>query len=193
VIETAAGERDRARQHGPHRISGRHADGDCGRKAAIIKRGVPAVCAEQVPEAMAVIEAQARGLRAPLHAAGQQWQSMSSAEGWLSGRSRPDGSGRRPAVVRGRHQFDNANGSRLKRCARQQVTKSIAIRGPNRQCRMAARMRVGVWAWWSSARGGLRGLARWRTNNTEGGARGRGGAGPISKSGYRRPLVVIVG
>ncbi len=44
-----------------------------GEKAAIIKRNVPAVVAEQVPEAMAVIEAQARRMRAPLHAAGQQW------------------------------------------------------------------------------------------------------------------------
>ena len=31
-----------------------------GEKAAIIKRGVPVICAEQAPEAMAVIEAQAQ-------------------------------------------------------------------------------------------------------------------------------------
>jgi dihydrofolate synthase/folylpolyglutamate synthase len=42
-------------------------------KAAIIKRGVPVISAEQSPEAMAVIEQQARRMRAPLHAAGQQW------------------------------------------------------------------------------------------------------------------------
>jgi dihydrofolate synthase / folylpolyglutamate synthase len=44
-----------------------------GEKAAIIKRHVPVVCAEQAAEAMAVIEAQANRMRAPLHAAGQQW------------------------------------------------------------------------------------------------------------------------
>ncbi|HEY4204020.1 MAG TPA: folylpolyglutamate synthase/dihydrofolate synthase family protein [Xanthobacteraceae bacterium] len=44
-----------------------------GEKAAIIKRGVPVVCAEQLPEAMAVIEARAKRMRAPLHAAGEGW------------------------------------------------------------------------------------------------------------------------
>ncbi|MCO5132411.1 MAG: bifunctional folylpolyglutamate synthase/dihydrofolate synthase [Xanthobacteraceae bacterium] len=42
-------------------------------KAGIVKRGVPVVCAAQAPEAMAVIEAQAKRLRAPLHAAGETW------------------------------------------------------------------------------------------------------------------------
>jgi dihydrofolate synthase/folylpolyglutamate synthase len=44
-----------------------------GEKAAIIKRGVPVVCAEQPPEAMAVIEAQAKRMHAPLHVAGEGW------------------------------------------------------------------------------------------------------------------------
>lgn len=44
-----------------------------GEKAAIIKRGVPVICAEQIPEAMAVIEAQARRMRAPLFAANESW------------------------------------------------------------------------------------------------------------------------
>ena len=44
-----------------------------GEKAAIIKRGVPVICAEQSPEAMAVIEAQAKRLRAPLFAANESW------------------------------------------------------------------------------------------------------------------------
>src|ERR1700731_1681909 len=44
-----------------------------GEKDAIIKRRVPVICAEQFPEAMAVIEKQAERMRAPLHAAGQQW------------------------------------------------------------------------------------------------------------------------
>jgi dihydrofolate synthase/folylpolyglutamate synthase len=44
-----------------------------GEKAAIIKRGVPVICAEQWPEAMAVIEAQAKRMRAPLFAANESW------------------------------------------------------------------------------------------------------------------------
>jgi dihydrofolate synthase/folylpolyglutamate synthase len=44
-----------------------------GEKAAIIKRNVPAIAAEQPPEAIAVIEQQARRMHAPLHAFGQQW------------------------------------------------------------------------------------------------------------------------
>jgi len=42
-------------------------------KAAIIKRGVPVICAEQATDAMNVIEKQAKRMRAPLHAAGQTW------------------------------------------------------------------------------------------------------------------------
>jgi dihydrofolate synthase/folylpolyglutamate synthase len=44
-----------------------------GEKAAIIKRGVPVISAEQADEAMAVIESQASRMRAPLFAANQQW------------------------------------------------------------------------------------------------------------------------
>src|SRR6185437_1876518 len=44
-----------------------------GEKAAIIKRGVPVICAEQAADAMKVIEQQARSEHAALHAAGQQW------------------------------------------------------------------------------------------------------------------------
>jgi dihydrofolate synthase/folylpolyglutamate synthase len=42
-------------------------------KAAIIKRGVPVICAEQEPDAMAVIEEQAKRMRSPLFAAGEGW------------------------------------------------------------------------------------------------------------------------
>ncbi|MEN3286686.1 MAG: dihydrofolate synthase / folylpolyglutamate synthase, partial [Bradyrhizobium sp.] len=42
-------------------------------KAAIIKRGVPVICAEQEPDAMAVIEEQAKRMRSPLFAAGESW------------------------------------------------------------------------------------------------------------------------
>src|SRR6266481_2066122 len=42
-------------------------------KAGIIKRDVPVVCAEQPPEVIAVIDAQAKRMHAPLYAAGQEW------------------------------------------------------------------------------------------------------------------------
>ena len=47
--------------------------GIASEKAGIIKRGVPVICAEQSPEAMSAIEAQARRMRAPLHIAGETW------------------------------------------------------------------------------------------------------------------------
>jgi len=42
-------------------------------KAGILRRGVPAIVAEQRDEAMAVIEHEAKRLHAPLFACGQQW------------------------------------------------------------------------------------------------------------------------
>jgi dihydrofolate synthase / folylpolyglutamate synthase len=42
-------------------------------KAGIIKRGVPVICAEQEPDAMAVIEQQAKRMRSPLFASGESW------------------------------------------------------------------------------------------------------------------------
>jgi dihydrofolate synthase / folylpolyglutamate synthase len=42
-------------------------------KAGIIKRGVPVISAEQEPDAMAVIEQQAKRMRSPLFAAGESW------------------------------------------------------------------------------------------------------------------------
>ena len=78
-----------------------------GEKAAIIKRGVAAVCAEQAPEAMAVIEAQARGLRAPLHAAGQQWHVNVECGRLVYQDDRGLMDLAAPRLF-GRHQFDNA-------------------------------------------------------------------------------------
>lgn len=78
-----------------------------GEKAAIIKRGVPVVCAEQAGEAMAVIEAQARRMRAPLFAANESWhvnvehgRLVYSDERGLMDLAAPR--------LFGRHQFDNA-------------------------------------------------------------------------------------
>jgi dihydrofolate synthase/folylpolyglutamate synthase len=78
-----------------------------GEKAAIIKRNVPAICAEQSPQVMAVIEHQARRMHAPLHAAGQQWH-VNVERGRLvyqDDRGLMDLAAPR---LFGRHQFDNA-------------------------------------------------------------------------------------
>ena len=76
-------------------------------KAGIIKRGVPVICAEQAGEAMAVIEAQARRMQAPLHVAGEGWH-VGIEHGRLvyqDDRGLLDLAAPR---LFGRHQFDNA-------------------------------------------------------------------------------------
>ena len=76
-------------------------------KAGIIKRGVPVICAEQEPEATAVIEQCARRLHAPLYTAGQEWH-VSVERGRLvyqDDRGLMDLAAPR---LFGRHQFDNA-------------------------------------------------------------------------------------
>jgi dihydrofolate synthase / folylpolyglutamate synthase len=78
-----------------------------GEKAAIIKRAAPVVCAEQSPEAMAVIEAQAGRMRAPLHAAGQQWH-VSVERGRLVYQDDRGLMDLAAPKLFGRHQFDNA-------------------------------------------------------------------------------------
>ena len=78
-----------------------------GEKAAIIKRRVPVICAEQFPETMAVIEAQAERMRAPLYAAGQQWHVNVECGRLVY----QDDRGLMDLVAPklfGRHQFDNA-------------------------------------------------------------------------------------
>jgi dihydrofolate synthase / folylpolyglutamate synthase len=78
-----------------------------GEKAAIIKRGVPVISAEQAPEAMAVIEAQAGRMRAPLYAAGQQWH-VSVERGRLVYQDDRGLMDLAAPKLFGRHQFDNA-------------------------------------------------------------------------------------
>jgi dihydrofolate synthase / folylpolyglutamate synthase len=78
-----------------------------GEKAAIIKRDVPVICAEQAPEAMAVIEAQARRMRAPLHAAGQHWHVNVERNRLVYQDDRGLMDLAAPKLF-GRHQFDNA-------------------------------------------------------------------------------------
>ena len=78
-----------------------------GEKAAIIKRGAPVICAEQAPEAMAVIEAQAKRMRAPMHAAGQQWH-VGVERGRLVYQDERGLMDLAAPKLFGRHQFDNA-------------------------------------------------------------------------------------
>jgi dihydrofolate synthase/folylpolyglutamate synthase len=78
-----------------------------GEKAAIIKHNVPVISAEQSPEAMAVIEQQARRLRAPLHAAGQQWH-VGVERGRLVYQDERGLMDLAAPRLFGRHQFDNA-------------------------------------------------------------------------------------
>jgi dihydrofolate synthase/folylpolyglutamate synthase len=78
-----------------------------GEKAAIIKRHAPVICAEQAVEAMDVIEAQANRLRAPMHAAGQQW-SVSVERGRLVYQDERGLMDLVAPKLFGRHQFDNA-------------------------------------------------------------------------------------
>ena len=76
-------------------------------KAGIVKRGVPVICAEQAPEAMAVIEQYAKRMHAPLHEAGQEWH-VNVERGRLvyqDDRGLMDLAAPR---LFGRHQFDNA-------------------------------------------------------------------------------------
>jgi len=78
-----------------------------GEKAAITKRGVPVVCAEQQPDAMQVIERQARLMRAPIYAAGQQWH-VSVEHGRLVYQDERGLMDLAAPKLFGRHQFDNA-------------------------------------------------------------------------------------
>ena len=76
-------------------------------KAGIIKRDVPAICAEQTPEAIAVIEAQAKRMHATLHIAGQDWH-VNVERGRLVYQDDRGLMDLAAPKLFGRHQFDNA-------------------------------------------------------------------------------------
>jgi dihydrofolate synthase/folylpolyglutamate synthase len=78
-----------------------------GEKAAIIKRDVPVISAEQAPEALVVIEQQAKRQRAPLYAAGQQWHVGVECGRLVYQDDRGLMDLAAPRLF-GRHQFDNA-------------------------------------------------------------------------------------
>ena len=76
-------------------------------KAGIIKRDVPVICAEQAPEAIAVIEQCARRMHAPLHTAGQEWH-VNVERGRLVYQDDRGLMDLAAPKLFGRHQFDNA-------------------------------------------------------------------------------------
>ena len=76
-------------------------------KAGIIKKQVPVICAEQLPDAMAVIEAAARRLHAPLHAATEGWH-VNIEHGRLAYQDERGLLDLAAPRLFGRHQFDNA-------------------------------------------------------------------------------------
>ncbi len=76
-------------------------------KAGIIKRGVPVICAEQPPEAIAVIEQAAKRLHAPLHSAGEGWH-VNVERGRLVYQDERGLMDLAAPKLFGRHQFDNA-------------------------------------------------------------------------------------
>jgi len=76
-------------------------------KAGIIKKQVPVICAEQLPDAMAVIEVAARRLHAPLHAATEGWH-VNIEHGRLVYQDERGLLDLAAPRLFGRHQFDNA-------------------------------------------------------------------------------------
>jgi dihydrofolate synthase/folylpolyglutamate synthase len=78
-----------------------------GEKAAILKRNVPAISAEQAPEAMAMIQRQAGRMHAVLHTAGQEWH-VNVERGRLVYQDERGLMDLAAPKLFGRHQFDNA-------------------------------------------------------------------------------------
>src|SRR6202035_1606874 len=76
-------------------------------KAAMLKRNVPAISAEQPPEAMAVIQRHAGRMHAALHTAGQEW-SVNVERGRLVYQDERGLMDLAAPKLFGRHQFDNA-------------------------------------------------------------------------------------
>jgi dihydrofolate synthase/folylpolyglutamate synthase len=163
-----------------------------GEKAAIIKRGVPVICAEQAGEAMAVIEAQAKRMRAPLFAANESWhvnvehgRLVYSDEHGLMDLAAPR--------LFGRHQFDNAGLAIATLRAIQtfrvnQAAFEAGIVGAEWPARMQ-RLTAGELLSW-----GPQGSEIWLDggHNAEGGRVAAAALGDLEER-VSRPLVVIAG
>jgi dihydrofolate synthase/folylpolyglutamate synthase len=163
-----------------------------GEKAGIIKRGVPVICAEQPPEAMAAIEAQARRLRAPLHSAGQEWH-VNVERGRLVYQDDRGLMDLAAPKLFGRHQFDNA-GLAIATLRAQDAFRIepaafeagiVTAEWPARMQRLAAGR---------LAEQGPQGCEIWLDggHNAEGGRVAAAALGDLEER-VSRPLVVIVG
>jgi dihydrofolate synthase/folylpolyglutamate synthase len=161
-------------------------------KAAIIKRHVPAICAEQPAEAMAVIEAQTRRMQAPLHTAGQEWHVNVECGRLVYQDDRGLMDLAAPKLF-GRHQFDNA-GLAIATLRAQKVFKidAAAFEAGIVNAEWPARMQ-------RLASGALvdqapRGCEIWLDggHNAEGGRVAAAALGDLEER-VSRPLVVIVG
>ncbi|MEL6768250.1 MAG: folylpolyglutamate synthase/dihydrofolate synthase family protein [Pseudomonadota bacterium] len=97
-------------------------------KAGILKPGVPCIVAPQAPEALAVIEARARAVGAPLRIAGRDWQLREAGDELIY----EDHKGRlplpRPALP-GKHQIENAGTAVAGLRALRRGTPSAALTG----------------------------------------------------------------
>ncbi len=76
-------------------------------KAGILKRGAPAIVARQSPEAMAVVEARAKEIGAPLFRCGVEWDAYTS-HGRLVVQTEARALDLPLPSLQGRHQIDNA-------------------------------------------------------------------------------------
>jgi dihydrofolate synthase/folylpolyglutamate synthase len=161
-------------------------------KAGIIRPDVPVICAEQTPEAAAVIEQFARRMHAPLYGARQDWQ-VSVERGRLvyqDDRGLMDLAAPR---LFGRHQFDNAGLAiaTLRALPKFRIESSAFEAGivnaewPARMQRLASGPLVEQ---------GPRGCEIWLDggHNAEGGRVAATALGDLEER-VSRPLVVIVG
>ncbi|WP_453965540.1 bifunctional folylpolyglutamate synthase/dihydrofolate synthase [Bradyrhizobium elkanii] len=163
-----------------------------GEKAAIIKRKVPVISAEQAPDAMAVIEAQANRMRAPLHAAGQQWH-VGVERGRLVYQDERGLLDLAAPKLFGRHQFDNAGLAIATLRAIDKFKLNIAAfeagivnaEWPARMQRLVSGALVGL---------GPQGSEVWLDggHNAEGGRVAAAALGDLEER-VSRPLVVITG
>ena len=76
-------------------------------KAGILKPGIPAVVAPQEEEALAVIEARALAIGAPLHVGGRDWHARPEDDHWVFEDKTGHQVFEKPRLL-GRHQIENA-------------------------------------------------------------------------------------
>jgi len=107
-----------------------------GEKAGIIKPGVPVLSVKQVPEAMAVIEAEAARLGAPLLVEGKDWQVEPRGDGLRFSMGGQDHDLPLPSLP-GRHQWHNAG---LAAAAALTVGGDFDLAGGLRAARWPARL-----------------------------------------------------